>query len=191
MRASRPIRINVADLLKERRVVMTDGLSSGSVTYAAVTDAIEPPSDRTLMSWADEVAKPWVEVVDNEIAYWGGLTDLQIDTLLAWFVTQRPLAGGWRDVTFAPGVAARLRQVLFAHGWIRNVGLVRDGRKPSVELWAGVVNSCLLEHQGSLIPSVVGQGIRLSGAASGWTLVDVGSRCPLDDDAGKSGLSGL
>jgi hypothetical protein len=185
VRASRPVRVDLAGLLADRRVVMTDGLASGSLTYAAVGDAGDPPNDRSLTVWADEVARPWIEVVDNELAYWGGLNDSQIDTLLAWYLAQRPLPGEWRTTRFAPGVAARLRQVLFAHGWQRNLGLVKDGRKPSVDLWAGVHSACMLDHPGSLPPSLVGQGVRLILVQGEWTLSDIGSRCPLADDSAK------
>jgi len=185
LRAVRPVAVELADLLADRRVVMTDGLASGSLVYAAVADAGEPPSDRSLTIWADELARPWVEVVDNELAYWGGLSDAHVDTLIAWFLAQRPLALDWRTATFAPGVATRLRSVLFSHGWLRNLALVKAGRTSSVDLWAGAHQNNLLDHAGVLVPTLVGQGQRLVWQDGTWSASDLGSRCPLTDDTAK------
>jgi len=187
VRASQPVAVELPGLLADRRVVMTDGLASGSLIYAAVADAGDPPTDRPLTDWAAEAGRPWVEVVDNELAYWGGLSTAQVETLLAWFLAQRPLASDWRATRFAPGVSERLRHILFAHGWLRNLALVTAGRKPVVELWAGAHANALLDHAGVLEPSVVSQGVRLTLVDTTWNLSDLSGRCPLSDDTAKMG----
>lgn len=187
LRANHPVAVDLPGLLADRRVVMTDGLASGSLIYAAVADAGDPPTDRPLTEWAAEAGRPWVEVVDNELAYWGGLTPTQVETVLAWFLAQRPLAGDWRNVRFALGVSERLRHILFTHGWLRNLTLVKTGRKPVVDLWAGAHANSLLDHSGVLEPSLVSQGVRLTLSDATWSLSDLTGRCPLSDDTAKMG----
>ncbi|HYE04737.1 MAG TPA: hypothetical protein VEL07_04370 [Planctomycetota bacterium] len=186
VRAHRPTWVALAELFADRRIAMTEGVTSGSLVFvAAVPAAGQPPTDRPLAQWADEQRLPWVEVVDNEIAYWGGLDDAQSDRLMAWFCCQRPLDGDWRTTTFDPPTAARLRAGLFDHGWTRNLELVRPGKKPTCELWGGVHQACILDHRQAPVPSQVHDGVRLTLADGTWTGKDIADRCALSDETGK------
>lgn len=186
VRGGEPVYVQVADLFADRRVVMTDGLGSGTLVFVAAPAALgPPPGDRTLMAWADERRLPWVEVIDNEVAYWGALQTGHIERLLLWFLSARPLDLDWRATRLAPTAAGRLLHGLFEHGWTRNLALVKPGGKPSVELWGGVHGTCLLEHANALPPTRVGNGLRCALAASEWSASDAGGRCPLSDDTGK------
>lgn len=185
MRVRQPLRVDLRSLLADRRVVMTDGLASGSLCFvAAGEDAGEAPTDRPLGVWADELGRPWIEVVDNELAYWGGLDDAQVDVLMAWFLAQRPLGIDWRRIKPDPRLAGRLRQGLFSHGWLRNLALVETGRRASLELWGGIHGACLLDHAGLLTPSRVSTGLDLT-LGDTWRGEESRHRCPLGDDNGK------
>jgi hypothetical protein len=178
--------VALAEMFADRRVVMTDGIASGTLTFVAAVPATgQPPGDRALTAWADDRQLPWVEVIDNEVAYWGGLTAGQVDRLLAWFCCQRPVDQDWRAVRVAAPVAARLRAGLFEHGWTRNLALVREGKKPTVDLWGGVHGSCILDHRHLPLPSQVHTGVRLALVGEEWTAKDLGDRCSLSDDTGK------
>ena len=178
--------VRVADLFADRRVVMTDGLASGTLVFVAAPESAgKPPKDRTLLTWADEWQLPWVEVIDNEVAYWGALQTGQIERLLTWFLAARPLDAEWRATRLAPTAAGHLLHGLFEHGWTRNLALVKPGKKPSVELWGGVHGTCLLDHPNSLPPTRVSNGLLCSLVGSEWSAVDAGGRCPLSDDTGK------
>jgi hypothetical protein len=178
--------VALAELFADRRVVMTDGLASGSLIYVAATAKHGvPPADRTLTAWAVEHGLPWVEVIDNEIAYFGGLGNPHVDRLLTWFLCQRPIEGDWRKTRLAAPVAGRLRHGLFDHGWTRNLECAKPGKKPSVDLWGGVHGACMLEHAALPAPSRVNVGLRLALAGEEWSASELGGRCPLTDDNGK------
>jgi hypothetical protein len=186
LRGSEPAHVQVADLFADRRVAMTDGLASGTLVFVAAPAAAEPPPrDRTLAAWADEKRLPWVEVIDNEVAYWGALQTGHIERLLTWFLGARPLDADWRASRLAPTATGRLLHGLFEHGWTRNLALAKPGGKPSLELWGGVHGTCLLDHANALPPTRVGIGLRCVLAGSEWSAVDAGGRCPLSDDTGK------
>lgn len=178
--------VALAELFADRRVVMTDGLASGSLVYVAAKPGHgTPPADRTLAAWAVEHQLTWVEVIDNEIAYWGGLKPLQIDRLLAWFLCQRPLVHDWRTTRLLAPIAGRLRQGLFEHGWTRNLELAKAGKEPVVDLWGGVHATCILDHAALPTPSRVGTGVHLALVGEEWNGSELGGRCPLNDDNGK------
>jgi len=178
--------VALAELFADRRVVMTDGLASGSLVYvSALPSHGVPPADRTLSAWAVEHRRPWVEVIDNEIAYWGGLTPDQIDRLLAWFICQRPLDTDWRATRIAGPTAGRLRQGLFEHGWTRNLGLAKPGKRAQVEFWGGVHGTCILDHAALPAPARVATGIALALDGEQWEGKELPTRCPLNDDNGK------
>lgn len=186
MRPGEATWVQLSELFADRRVVMTDGLASGSLVFVAATGADgHPPADRPLTVWADDRRLPWVEVIDNEIAYWGGLDNAACDRLLGWFLAQRPVDSDWKTATVPAPVAARLRAGLFDHGWTRNLALARPGRSPVVELWGGVHASCILDHAGYVTPSRVNTGVRLTLVDGAWQAKDLGARSPLADETGK------
>lgn len=186
VRSGAPVFVQVAQALATRMVVQTEGLASGSLVFAAAakTDG-EPLTGRTLTAWAEAKQRPWVEVIDNEFAYWGGLDDRQLGRLLAWFVGQRPLDLDWTRLRLEPRTQARLAHGLFEHGWSRNLELVRKER---TDLWGGVHARCPLDRGHLPLPSQAQTCLRLRielGEAEGREVAD---RCPLDDETGKSRL---
>lgn len=188
VRQGRPTQVGLAELIADRRVVQTEGLASGSLLFAAAPKgAVEPPGDRPLPAWAEAHGQPWVEVVDNETAYWGGLDDARINRLITWFVCQRPLEQDWRTVTLEPRTLAILRHGLLEHGWTRNLSLAKPERGMS-DLWGGVHHGSMLDHRHHPRPGAAQIGLRLRlefGELYGKDLLE---RCPLDDDTGKVGL---
>ena len=70
---------------------------------------------------------PWLQMMDNEWSSWGGLADKQVDTLIRWFLGQRPLAPTAQEFSCPPAVADQLRAGLFDHGWTRNGGTGQRG----------------------------------------------------------------
>lgn len=186
VRGGEPAYVQLEELFADRQVVMTDGLASGTLVFVAAPAAAgTPPTDRTLLAWADERRYPWVEIIDNEVAYWGALQTGQIERLLVWFLSVRPIDAEWRTARLAPTAAGRLLHGLFEHGWTRNLALAKPGGKPSVELWGGVHGTCLLDHANSLPPARVGIGLRCVLSGTEWSASDAGVRCPLSDDTGK------
>jgi hypothetical protein len=180
-----PIFVTLGQLFAEQRIVKTEGIASGSLVFvAASADAPKPPTDRTLLAWADAQTLPWVEIIDNEIAYWGGLTEAQIDRLLAWFCCQRPMECDWLKARLDQKTAARLRRGLFDHGWTRNLELAKP-RKPMLDLWGGAHRSCILDHTSVPVLSQVNAGVRLTLSGDTWIGADLGDRCILSDDNGK------
>ncbi|MCK6490755.1 MAG: hypothetical protein L6R48_21095 [Planctomycetes bacterium] len=184
VRAGAPVFVQVGQALSARMVVQTEGLASGSLVFAAAakTDG-EPLTGRTLIAWAEAKQRPWVEVVDNEQTYWGGLDDRQLGRLLAWFLGQRPLDLDWLKLRIEPRTQARLALGLFEHGWTRNLELVRRER---MDVWGGVHRRCPLDHGHLPPPSQVHRCLRLR-----WELGEIEGReaedrCPLDDETGKS-----
>ena len=186
VRGGVPAHILVASLFEDRRIVVTDGLASGTLVFVAAPAEIgQPPADRTLVAWADERGLPWVEVIDNEVAYWGALQTTHIERLLLWFLAARPLDADWRKTRLAPTATGRLLHGLFEHGWTRNLALAKPGGKPSSEIWGGVHGTCMLDHANVLPPARVGVGLRCVLSGSEWSASDAGGRCPLSDDTGK------
>ncbi|MCS6971335.1 MAG: hypothetical protein RMM29_03015 [Planctomycetota bacterium] len=183
--AERPTWVALNKLFADARIVPTEGLASGRLLYAAATPAAgKPPEDRPLTAWAEQHQQPWLEVSDNELCLWGGLSDQQLMHLLTWFICQRPLDVDWRQVRLEARTFARLRHGLFEHGWTRNIALVRPDRR-TVDLWGGVHRTCLLDHPGVPLPSQVDSGLRLRLDLGELSASELTERCPLADDTGK------
>jgi hypothetical protein len=179
--------VNLPELFASSKIIQTEGVSSGALTFVAADPRLgKPPSDRTLVTWAEEHQRPWLEVIDNDVTYFGGLSDAQIDVLLTWFLSRRPADLDWRKSSLDPRLAARLRHGLFDHGWTRNLELVKVGRKTFSDLWGGVHRKCLLDHTSIPGPSQVQIGLRLCHENGAWTGKDISDqRCVLSDDTGK------
>ena len=179
--------VNLPELFASSQIVQTEGVASGALTFVAAHPTLgKPPNDRTLIAWAEEHQRPWLEVIDNDVSYFGGLNDQQIETLLTWFLSRRPAELNWRKTTIDPRLAARLRVGLFEHGWTRNLELVKVGRKIFSDLWGGVHRKCLLDHGTIPGPSQVQIGLRLCHENGVWTGKDISDqRCVLSDDTGK------
>ena len=187
IRAGTRIGVNLPELFASSRVINTEGVSSGALTFVAADPARgKPPADRTLIAWAEQNQATWLEIIDNDVVYLGGLTDAQLDRLLIWFLSRRPLEMDWRTARLEPRSAHRLRTGLFDHGWTRNLGLVKALRRQSCELWGGVHRKCILDHAAQPSPTQVQTGVRLSFEGDEWVGKDlVDQRCLLSDDTGK------
>jgi hypothetical protein len=183
-----PVWVVLAELFVEQRIAKTEGVVSGSLTFGAAVPANgQPPRDRSLIAWTEAGRRPWMQVVDNENVYFGGLDDAGVDQLLCWFLSQRPLNQDWREVHLAEGGAAVLRRGLFEHGWSRNGDLVMTGWRPTVDLWAGVHALSPLEHDEMQRLSSLQKGVRVACKSGEWAvrpLVD--EDCPLDDETGRA-----
>lgn len=179
--------VSLPELFASSKVIQTEGIASGALTFVAADPARgKPPGDRSLVTWADELGAPWIQVVDNDAAYLGGLSDAQIDRLLTQFLSRRPVEVDWRKATIDPRLAARLRAGLFDHGWTRNLGLVKPGRRTLADLWGGVHRTCILDHSASPTPLQAQVGLRLSCDNGTWSGKDLSDqRCLLSDDTGK------
>jgi hypothetical protein len=179
--------VNLPELFASSKIIQTEGVASGALTFVAADPRLgKPPTDRTMITWAEDHQLPWLEVIDNDVTYFGGLSDAQIDALLAWFLSRRPAELQWRKTLLDPRLAARLRHGLFEHGWTRNLELVKVGRKTFSDLWGGVHRKCLLEHGAIAGPSQVQIGLRLCHENGTWTGRDISDqRCVLSDDTGK------
>lgn len=192
--AGSPTWVALGKLFADARIVPTEGLASGRLLFAAATPAAgQPLLDRPLTAWAEQHHQPWLEVVDNEISLWGGLSDLQLGRLLTWFCCQRPMDADWKNTRLESRCFARLRQGLFEHGWTRNLALVRPERKTS-DLWGGVHRTCMLEHAGLPLPGQANAGLRLRIDLGELSASELTERCPVADDTGKLApgrLSGL
>lgn len=178
----------LSQLFSQSKVVQTEGLAQGTLRFAAATPAAgQPPADRPLAVWAESHGQPWLEVVDNELAYWGGLSDGQLDRLLVWFCCQRPFDFDWRKVKCEQRARGRLRHGLFEHGWTRNLALVRPERR-AADLWAGVHQTCRLDRGSCPLPSRVQTGLRLTVDFGEIACDDLAELCPLVDETGKAGI---
>jgi hypothetical protein len=179
--------VSLPELFATSRVIDTQGVASGALTFVASDPARgKPPTDRPLVAWAEEQAAPWLEVIDNDAAYWGGLHDKQVDRLLAWFLSRRPLEVEWRKALIEPRFAARLRAGLFDHGWTRNLELAKPRGRITCELWGGVHRTCILDHAAQPAPSSVQTGVRASFDAGQWVGRELADqRCLLSDETGK------
>ncbi len=186
LRAGACTPVVLTELFSAGMVVQTEGLANGSLVFAAGSPEVgEPLSGRTMIAWAEAKGQPWVEVIDNEICYWGGLDDTRLAKLLTWFLCQRPVEQDWRRVVFDPRALGRLRHGLFEHGWTRNLELVNRDRQ---DLWAGVHQSCQLEHGRLPLPTKVGAGVRVRLDLGEFTLKDLNERCPIHDETGRARL---
>ena len=113
-----PAWVVLAELFVEQRVAYTEGVVSGSLVFGAAVPANgQPPRDRSLIAWTEAGGRPWMQIVDNENVYFGGLDEAGIDLLLSWFLCQKPLDLEWREQTLDPDAGAALRRGLFQHGW--------------------------------------------------------------------------
>ena len=179
--------VNLPELFASSKIIQTEGVASGALTFVAADPKLgKPPGDRSLIAWAEEQRRPWLEVIDNDVAYFGGLDETQIDVLLRWFLARRPAEIDWRKTLLDPRLAARLRAGLFDHGWTRNLELVKVGRKTFCDLWGGVHRKCLLDHGNIPGPMQVQIGLRLSCENGTWAGKDISDqRCVLNDDTGK------
>lgn len=179
--------VALAELFVENRVANTTGVVSGSTVFAAAVPANgRPPSDRSLISWAEESSRPWVQIVDNEHAYWGGLSDEALDKLVLWFLNQAPLDGAWQRQSLHPQLAPQLRNGLFEHGWTRNGSLIRRGWSTTLELWGGIHERCVLDHDPGLPLGEVQTGLRLQLRGNKWRGEDLPGPCPLNDGSGRA-----
>lgn len=187
VRQGAPIGVSLVELFADSKVVKTEGLASGSLIFvAAALHRGQPPADRSLTAWADENLLPWVEVVDNEVAYWGNLSDPQIDRLLSLFLCRRPVDGDWRTAEWNPKAATRLRAGLFDHGWTRNLDLARKRPYPQNDVWGGIHRLCVLAHEGRPVPAHVQVGVRLIFEAGRWEAKElVDETSPVNDETGK------
>ena len=92
----------------------------------------------------------------------------------------------WQDVRFTTDLARRLQKGLFTHGWSINHNLVSEGRSGRVEIWGGVHERCILEHQAIHRLSSVNQGYRLTLRTSTWTGEAIEEdECPIHDVTGR------
>ncbi|TVR15224.1 MAG: hypothetical protein EA401_03175, partial [Planctomycetota bacterium] len=175
-----------AAMFHERRIIQTEGMVSGSVVFVAAVPADgDPPQDRGLITWAEELGHPWLLVVDNECAYWGGLGDIQVDALLRWFVCRNPSSVHWMDVRLSTDLARRLHHGLYEHGWSINHSLVSEGSSGRLEMWGGVHERCILEHPPTHRLSAINQGYRLTLRTATWTAETIEGICPIDDITGR------
>jgi len=186
-RAGAPQAVSLGQMLAAQMVVQTEGLANGSLVFAAAKpEDGEPLSGRSLIAWAEAKGQPWVEVIDNEVCYWGGLDDARLAKLLTWFLCQRPLTIEWKKHVIEARTFARLRHGLFEHGWTRNLGLAVPGKHQ--DLWAGLHQTCLLEHGKLPLPTRVAVGLRLRADLGEFTARDIPDRCPINDESGKARL---
>lgn len=187
VRQGTPLGVSLVELFTDSKVVKTEGLASGSLVFvAAALHRGQPPVDRSLSAWADENRHPWVEVVDNEVAYWGNLSDPQIERLMTLFLCRHPVDGDWRTTEWNPRSSARLRTGLFEHGWTRNLDLARKKPHSQCDLWGGIHRTCVVEHAGRPLPTQVQVGVRVVYEAGRWETKElVDETVPLQDETGK------
>ncbi len=184
VRQGAPTSVSLAAMIADRRVVMTEGVAQGTLVFAGASGDGSRPGAEPLKHWAEAHRQVWVEVIDNEISFWGGLSDLQVGRLLTWFLCQHPFEVDWTKARIEKRTLARLRAGLFDHGWIRNLSLVRNERK-LCDLWGGVHASSVLEHANRPQPNQVQAGLRLTLDFGEFTSTELAERCPLSDDTGK------
>jgi hypothetical protein len=182
-----PVWVDLSELFVDQRIAHTEGIVSGAVTFigAAAEDG-PPPSDRPLTTWAEEIGRIWVQMIDNECTYWGGVDDTLAEDLLRWFCCQHPINRAWTEVGFEADVAAFLRAGLFVHGWTRNNDLVAPGGRAAQDLWGGIHTHCILDHEAihALAAAQVGVRLILRGEAWQGAIID-DEPCPLNDENGR------
>lgn len=185
---SAPEWVALAELFVEGRVANTEGIVGGGVIFVPTVPADgQPPADRSLIAWAEERGRPWLEVHDNETAYWGGLDEAGRERLLAWFLCRRPVELEWTETKLEPAALRVLDGGLFEHGWTRNLSLVSDGWRIKVPLWAGINGRSMLEHDRQLCQlSTSNRGSLLILKGSRWAIGAIDGDCPLDDETGRT-----
>lgn len=180
----RPTWVALPDLFSQSRIVATEGLAPGRLVLAAATTTGQQPDARPLAEWAAAHGLPWIEIVDNEVCYWGGLDDKRTERLLAWFILQRQNDGDWARCAVDRRLSARLRQGLFEHGWTRCLALARPERR-ATDLWGGLHRTSLIRGHAAPALSQVQSGLRIRldlGELIGSELTET---CPLADETGK------
>ena len=186
LRPEVPTWVALAEFFVERRVAYTEGMISGALTFVhAVPADGQPPEDRSIEAWAESLRKPWVQVIDNEVAYWGGVDDVLVDALLCWHLCERPIDKPWTQTSLEPEGAAVLRRQLFATGLTRNLSLCRNGWRTAVDLWSGVHHRCMLDHGVHPPLSSIQQGWRAQLRGDVWSVQELDGNCPLDDERGR------
>ncbi len=184
VRRGAPTAVSLAAMIADRRVAMTEGVTSGTLWFAGASAASQPVAGQPLPAWAESAKQVWVQVIDNEMSYWGGLSDAQLARLFAWFLCQHPMEADVKKVRIEPRTFGRLKAGLFDHGWTRNLELVRGDRK-MCDLWAGVHASCILDHASRQTPGQAATGLRLTIDFGEIIGADIRERCPLTDETGK------
>lgn len=183
--SDRPTWAPITKLFAEQRVINTEGLVGGVLTFVHAPESPAPDANRNPQEWAEDHKCPWIEVIDNELAYWGGLNDDQQRLLLSWFCSRRPLDGQWQERQISAEAWTFIKGGLYRHGWTRNCELVNDGRKLKQEWWAGLHQQTALEHQ-SLAPlSAKNTGVLLRVQGPLWQASALDEQCPLDDVYGR------
>ena len=182
----RPMWVSLAELFVDRKVVATEGVIGGGVVFVATVPADgQPPADRSLIAWAEELGRPWLEELDNEVCYWGGLSDQALLRLLAWFAAQRAFTEpAWQELSFQPRTGGVLLRGLFDCGWTRNLALV-DKRGHQQQWWGGVHQQAALDHDTVPSPGQVATGVRLSLSGRELRGERLDEPCPLKDDNGR------
>jgi hypothetical protein len=177
----------LAECFVERRIVHTEGPVGGCLTFVPAVQADgRPPVDRGLIDWVEGRGRPWLEVIDNEMAYWGGLDQAQQRALLTWFCDRRPLPYGAGHAV-DPVAAEALLAESFRSGLSRNGALVEEARQ---QLWAGVHEHCMLDRAGYPFPSELDLGYQLVLQAGRWCLEPLEGACPIDDQRGRVAAHG-
>ena len=191
LRPGEPVWMAIAEWFVDDRIPYTEGVISGNCTFVHATAAMgEPPSDRTLVEWAEEHQLAWFQVSDNEFSYWGGLDEQAHQALLTWFACQHLNDVDWRDVTMDQRLYHQLGVGLFAHGWTLNGELVQLGgllSKTRCDLWGGVPQhvNMRIDRQGVPAFSQVQQGMRLIFKQGGWQGQLLTCDCPIKDEDGR------
>lgn len=169
------------DLFADERVIKTEGMVGGLLSFVAANeDAV--PDDRTPREWAEDKGCAWLESVDNEMAFFGGLNDQQQRQLMTYFLCRRPLDGQWKDTTIDDALWTELRSNLFQAGWTRNYNLVEDGRRIRQEIWAGIHENCPLDTNDRPCLSLMNSGLKLRNRNQAWFIESREGNCPLDDE---------
>ncbi|NRA36763.1 MAG: hypothetical protein HRU15_01370 [Planctomycetes bacterium] len=180
--SDRPTWNKLSDLFEEERVIKTEGMVGGLLSFAAVAEDLSPKADRQPREWAEDNSAPWLESIDNEMAFFGGLSEDQQRKLMLWFLCRRPLNGQWQEMSLDDVTWADLRKGLFHGGWSRNCNLVEDGRRVRQELWCGVHENCALDIADRPRLSLVNSGLKLRSHNHAWAIESREDKCPLDDD---------
>jgi len=172
----------LAELFVERRVALTEGPVGGEVVFVATAPAHgEPPRDQGLLSWAEQLGQPWLQVIDNEMAFWGHLQPWQEQVVLRWFLEQVPLPSQ-RHRQVEHGLAEELLGAACQHGLTRNASQVQDQQQA---LWAGIHDDCPLPHRHCPLLSQVDQGWRIQREDTRWCRDQLLEGCKLDDRRGR------
>ena len=183
--SDRPTWAPLTTLFTEQRVANTEGMVGGALTFVHAQENTEPSKDVKPQQWAAGGKRAWVEIIDNEMAYWGGLNDEQQRLLVTWFCSRRPLDGQWQSREITMETWQQIKPGLFRHGWSRNCDLVSDGRKLKQEWWAGIHAKSALHTDLTQPLSVFNQGVLLRVQGQLWIAEPLSDKCPLDDKYGR------